>query len=74
MVKNIKKYKKELDRSGRGAEFDDIVPVTFTLPTDYPLFVEEFRKVEAEQGCVKASFSAQTRFYRLLFLPPKVPS
>mmetsp|Transcript_30603 Transcript_30603/g.77050 ORF Transcript_30603/g.77050 Transcript_30603/m.77050 type:complete len:398 (+) Transcript_30603:26-1219(+) len=49
MVKNIKKYKKELDRNGR-SEFDEIVPVTFTLPTDYPLFAEEFRRVEAEQG------------------------
>jgi len=35
---------------GRGGELDDIVPVTFTLPSDYPLFVEEFRRVEAEQG------------------------
>ena len=50
MVKNIKKYRKELERSGRGHEFDEIVPVTFTLPTDYPLFAEEFRRVEAEMG------------------------
>jgi len=50
VVKNIKKYRKEMERNGRGAEFDEIVPVTFTLPTDYPLFVEEFRRVESEQG------------------------
>ena len=50
LVKNLKKYRKEMERQGRGAELDDIVPVTFTLPTDYPLFVEEFRRVEAEQG------------------------
>jgi tubulin polyglutamylase TTLL1 len=50
VVKNIKKYRKEMERQGRGGELDDIVPVTFTLPTDYPLFVEEFRRVEAEQG------------------------
>ena len=50
MVKNIKKYRKEMERAGRGSEVDEIVPVTFTLPTDYPLFVEEFRRVEIEQG------------------------
>ena len=50
MVKNIKKYRKELERAGRASEVDEIVPVTFTLPTDYPLFVEEFRRVEIEQG------------------------
>lgn len=50
VVKNVKKYRKEMDRSGRGGELEDIVPVTFTLPTDYPLFVEEFRRLEAEQG------------------------
>jgi len=50
MVKNIKKYRKELERAGRASEVDELVPVTFTLPTDYPLFVEEFRKVEIEQG------------------------
>jgi len=50
VVKNIKKYRKEMERQGRGADLDDIVPVTFTLPTDYPLFVEEFRRVEGEQG------------------------
>jgi len=50
VVKNIKKYRKEMERQGRGSELDDIVPVTFTLPADYPLFVEEFRRVEAEQG------------------------
>ncbi|EKX51340.1 hypothetical protein GUITHDRAFT_66166 [Guillardia theta CCMP2712] len=50
VVKNIKKYRKEMERAGRGHEVDDIVPVTFVLPNDYPLFVEEFRRVEAEQG------------------------
>ncbi|KAJ1470571.1 tubulin-tyrosine ligase/Tubulin polyglutamylase, partial [Baffinella frigidus] len=56
VVKNIKKYKKEMDRavppptSPHGKtkpsilDLDDIVPITFTLPTDYPLFVEEFRR------------------------------
>lgn len=49
VVKNIKKYRKEMERQGRGAELDDIVPVTFTLPTDYPLFAEEFRHRKWDQ-------------------------
>nr|XP_039255098.1 probable tubulin polyglutamylase TTLL1 [Styela clava] len=53
MVKNIKRYRKELDKEGSLlAEKDDsgryihldFIPVTFLLPADYNLFVEEFRK------------------------------
>ncbi|ELT87418.1 hypothetical protein CAPTEDRAFT_168095 [Capitella teleta] len=53
MVKNIKRYRKDLDKEGNPlAEKDetghyihlDFVPVTFMLPADYNLFVEEFRK------------------------------
>ena len=73
MVKNIKRYRKELDKegnplaekvqkllystksinllklfsfqdeSGRYIHLD-FIPVTFLLPADYNLFVEEFRK------------------------------
>lgn len=53
MVKNIKRYRRELERDGNPiAEKDetgryihlDFIPVTFLLPADYNLFVEEFRK------------------------------
>ncbi|KAK7099450.1 hypothetical protein V1264_003588 [Littorina saxatilis] len=53
MVKNIKRYRKELDKEGSPlAEKDengryvhlDFIPLTFMLPADYNLFVEEFRK------------------------------
>ncbi|KAK2143837.1 hypothetical protein LSH36_808g00026 [Paralvinella palmiformis] len=53
MVKNIKRYRKDLEKEGSPlAEKDetgryihlDFVPVTFMLPADYNLFVEEFRK------------------------------
>lgn len=53
MVKNIKRYRKDLDKEGNPlAEKDelgryihlDFIPVTFMLPADYNLFVEEFRK------------------------------
>ncbi|CAK8691773.1 unnamed protein product [Clavelina lepadiformis] len=53
MVKNIKRFRKELDKeshplaekdeNGRYVHLDSI-PVTFLLPADYNLFVEEFRK------------------------------
>jgi tubulin polyglutamylase TTLL1 len=42
MVKNIKRYVKE---QGKGdASAMDFVPVTYLLPADYTLFVEEFRR------------------------------
>ncbi|XP_013378638.1 probable tubulin polyglutamylase TTLL1 [Lingula anatina] len=53
MVKNIKRYRKDLEREGSPfAEKDelgrhihlDFFPTTFMLPADYNLFVEEFRK------------------------------
>ncbi|XP_063240257.1 polyglutamylase complex subunit TTLL1 isoform X2 [Bacillus rossius redtenbacheri] len=54
LVKNIKRYRKELerekdplaDRGGSGGRylFLDFVPVTFVLPADYNMFVEEYRK------------------------------
>ncbi|XP_074660059.1 polyglutamylase complex subunit TTLL1-like isoform X2 [Tubulanus polymorphus] len=53
MVKNIKRYRKDLEKEGNPlAEKDeqgryihlDFIPVTFMLPADYNLFVEEFKK------------------------------
>ena len=56
MVKNIKRYRKEVEREvaayGAPAPADggsplleqlDFVPLTFVLPSDYSLFLEEFR-------------------------------
>lgn len=61
LVKNIKRYRKELEREGsplaekaevilHGGQVVtryvhlDFVPVTFVLPADYNMFVEEYRK------------------------------
>lgn len=53
MVKNIKRYRKDLEKEGSPySEKDesgryihlDFIPQTFMLPADYNLFVEEFRK------------------------------
>ncbi|XP_024941511.1 probable tubulin polyglutamylase TTLL1 isoform X4 [Cephus cinctus] len=54
LVKNIKRYRKDLEREGSPlAERGDgpgkylhldFIPVTFVLPADYNMFVEEYRK------------------------------
>lgn len=44
MVKNIKRYLKDLSRDPSAFVPPDFVPVTYLLPADYTLFVEEFRR------------------------------
>ncbi|XP_046671709.1 polyglutamylase complex subunit TTLL1 [Homalodisca vitripennis] len=54
LVKNIKRYRKEMEREGNPiAERGDVpgrylhldfIPITFVLPADYNMFVEEYRK------------------------------
>ena len=43
MVKNIKRYFKDLQKDGV-QNVTDYVPTTYLLPADYSLFVEEFRR------------------------------
>ncbi|XP_078738419.1 polyglutamylase complex subunit TTLL1 isoform X2 [Lampetra fluviatilis] len=68
MVKNIKRYRRDLERDGSVvAERDDtgrylhldFVPVTFLLPADYNLFVEEFRKNPSSTWIMKPCGKAQ---------------
>lgn len=49
MVKNMKRYLKDEIKSKKDADingqnFLDFVPITYLLPADYTLFVEEFRR------------------------------
>ncbi|KAI8910327.1 putative tubulin polyglutamylase TTLL1 [Gorgonomyces haynaldii] len=49
MVKNIKRYRKELEKDktrliGSKYQYLDFLPITFMLPGDYNLFAEEFKK------------------------------
>jgi len=44
MVKNIKRYIKDMARDPSLPQPPDFVPVTYLLPADYTLFVEEFRR------------------------------
>ena len=39
MLKNIKRYMKEVNRSSEAPQPPDLVPVTYLLPADYTLFV-----------------------------------
>ncbi|KAF6089692.1 tubulin tyrosine ligase like 9 [Phyllostomus discolor] len=46
MVKNLKRFRKQLEREAGKLEAAkcDFFPKTFELPSEYHLFVEEFRK------------------------------
>ena len=56
MVKNLKRYKKELDK-GAGAigeySYIDFLPTTYILPADYNLFAEEFKKTQSNVWIMK---------------------
>lgn len=68
MVKNIKRYRKILERSGDplGARDSngnykhlDFVPSTFALPVDYSLFEEEFKRHPKSKWIMKPTSRAQ---------------
>ena len=59
MVKNAKRWLREAARDGRNVV--DFVPVTFQLPADYSLFVEEFRRCPGATWIMKPSNAAQGR-------------
>lgn len=46
MVKNLKRYKKLLEKEGRNEEIAQMnyYPNTFNLPAEYTIFLEEFKK------------------------------
>ena len=50
MVKNLKRYKKEVEKEGllAGSEVNtdwlEFLPMTFSLPADFALFTEEFKR------------------------------
>ena len=45
MVRNIKRYKKELHKAGKVEESKafNFVPLTYNLPSDYTAFAEDFK-------------------------------
>ena len=71
MVKNVKRYRKEVEKEyalagvvGEVGDVDpldeiDFVPATYTLPADYSLFVEEFRRNSGATWIMKPARGAQ---------------
>lgn len=63
MVKNIKRYRRELEREGKVLEgrytYLDFLPTTFTLPGDYNLFAEEFKKTPSSVWIMKPNDKAR---------------
>ena len=61
MVKNIKRYMREMQKEGKEIEGADALPVTYLLPADYSLFVEEFRRNPNCMWIMKPANDAQGR-------------
>ncbi|SPP77575.1 probable tubulin polyglutamylase TTLL1 [Drosophila guanche] len=73
LVKNIKRYRKDLERdgnplaekaesnnsSGNRYLYLDFVPTTFVLPADYNMFVEEYRKFPLSTWIMKPCGKSQ---------------
>ncbi|XP_054719709.1 polyglutamylase complex subunit TTLL1-like isoform X1 [Uloborus diversus] len=68
MVRNIKRYRREMERENSPlSEKDengkyvylDFIPVTFILPADYNMFVEEFRKNPSSTWIMKPCGKSQ---------------
>jgi tubulin polyglutamylase TTLL1 len=58
MLKNVKRYRKELEKEN-GEIVLDFLPLTYVLPGDYSLFVEEFRRNPCSMWIMKPSGGAQ---------------
>ena len=68
MVKNIKKFRKEMEKENNpiadkdetgGLLYMDIVPMTYILPGDYTIFSEEFKKYPNATWIMKPTAQAQ---------------
>ncbi|KAG7190240.1 hypothetical protein KM043_006359 [Ampulex compressa] len=61
--RNLKRYKKLLTKSRKvlEAELCDAMPITFELPNDYNLFVEEYHKRPGATWIVKPACGSQGR-------------
>ena len=78
MVKNIKRYRKELEKDNNPLSnkdefgnylFLDFMPQTFILPGEYSLFVEEFHRNPNSTWIVKPAGSSQGKGIFLLSKP-----
>jgi tubulin polyglutamylase TTLL9 len=52
MVKNLKRFKKTLEKENRIDELAmfNFYPATYNLPQDYAIFLEEFKRTNANEN------------------------
>ena len=51
MSKNVKRFKKALEREGKNEEAAgyDYLPLTYNMPSEYPIFAEEFKRYKEQK-------------------------
>ena len=59
MAKNIKKYKKNLIKEGKTIDHLNFLPITYILPQDMPVFIEEFKRTPNSLWILKPSNKCQ---------------
>jgi tubulin polyglutamylase TTLL1 len=59
MVKNIKRYTRETGKDQTESSIDQYLPVTYNLPADYNIFVEEFKRNPSAMWIMKPTNMAQ---------------
>ncbi|CAD7702065.1 unnamed protein product [Ostreobium quekettii] len=59
MVKNLKRYQKQVKKEGGDTAALDFMPTTYMMPQDYSLFVEEFRRSTNVAWIMKPACKAQ---------------
>ncbi len=81
MVKNIKRYRKELEKENNYFSnkdengnylFLDFLPTTYILPGEYSLFVEEFHRNPNQTWIVKPAGSSQGKGIFLISKPKQL--
>ena len=72
MAKNIKKYKKQLLKEGKTVDHLDFLPLTYVLPQDMPVFIEEFKKYPNSLWILKPNNRCQGQGITLLNKTSKV--
>ena len=52
MIKNLKRYKKQLEKEGKSEDAQSLsfYPQTYSLPSDYAVFVEEFKRTNGQEN------------------------
>lgn len=75
MVKNLKRFRKQLEREAGKTEAAkcDFFPKTFEMPCEYHLFVEEFRKNPGITWIMKPVSASAGRGRAEVWCPRRAP-